>query len=92
MRVIGEIDKAGYKITVFKHEEKISIKLEKDLLEQTYKFRSGSLVDNLASATHFVDLLLANQVDQSFESMSLNRHKTLEEMVQQKPEDFPNIL
>ncbi|HOY13155.1 MAG TPA: hypothetical protein PLY70_08445 [Saprospiraceae bacterium] len=92
MRVIGEIDKAGYKITVFKHEEKISIKLEKDLLEQTYKFRSGSLVDGLESAKQFVDILLAKEVDESFRSMNKKRNETLEEMVQQKPEDFPNII
>ncbi|MBK7870450.1 MAG: hypothetical protein IPJ74_07085 [Saprospiraceae bacterium] len=47
MRIIGYIEHPVLKITVFKMDNKISIKFESGLYEQTYKFRSGDTISNL---------------------------------------------
>ena len=41
MRVIGNIDHPILKITAFKMDNKLSIKFESGLFEQTYKFRES---------------------------------------------------
>ena len=45
MRIIKEINKGLLKITVFKYQDKLSIKFEKDLNEILIKFRDGGLED-----------------------------------------------
>ncbi|MBL0098656.1 MAG: hypothetical protein IPP49_00200 [Saprospiraceae bacterium] len=42
MRIIGEFDLDQIKVTVFKMNERVSVKFEFNLLEQVYKFRDGS--------------------------------------------------
>jgi len=41
MRIISEWTKDDIRVTVFHMNGRYSIKLEKELLEQTYKFRDG---------------------------------------------------
>ncbi|MBK8820162.1 MAG: hypothetical protein IPN49_14135 [Saprospiraceae bacterium] len=50
--------------------EKISIKFEKDLLEQIYKFRDGSNVENYNDAIQFIDDLFFRKVFDIFFLMS----------------------
>ena len=45
MRIVGSIPHPRLKITVFKMNDRLSVKLESGLYEQTYKFRQGSGVD-----------------------------------------------
>lgn len=73
MRILGESEKSGVKITVFSMNEKISIKFEKDLLEQIYKFRDGSNVENYNDAIQFIDDLFFRKVFDIFFLMSENR-------------------
>ncbi len=47
MRILAEIPHPRLKITIFKHNDKLSLKLEKNLLEQIYKFREGSQLHNI---------------------------------------------
>ncbi len=53
MRIIGEFDHDAIKVTVFKMNEKISVKYEYNLMEQTYKFRDGSGIDTLEDVKRF---------------------------------------
>jgi hypothetical protein len=46
MRIIGNIDHPELKITIFKNDNRISVKLESGLYEQTYKFRDGEGIEN----------------------------------------------
>ena len=92
MRILGEIDQEGFKITVFKHEEKISIKFEKDMVEYLYKFRSGSVVDDLASAKQFVEESMKKQFAQPFTDLLNIRDSVLQQMLVEKEDEFPSIL
>ena len=67
MRIIGEIEHSNLKITVFQHDSRISIKFETGMYEQTYKFRTGGLVNDLEEAKTFVDAEVIAQVILQFE-------------------------
>ncbi|MFZ1705807.1 MAG: hypothetical protein WAT79_15785 [Saprospiraceae bacterium] len=75
MRIISEMDKEGLKITIFIMNGKISIKFERDLLEQTYKFRDGSQVVDLESAIAYIDAELLKEIRTIFSSMSELRYQ-----------------
>ena len=55
MRIIGNIDHKDLKITVFKMDNKLSIKFESGLYEQTYKFRSGDQMESFEDVKAIVD-------------------------------------
>jgi hypothetical protein len=75
MRILQEFEKKGIKYTVFSWNGKISIKCEKDLLEQIYKFRDGSGMDSAADAENFVDENFCDQIINIFELMSRQRYE-----------------
>ena len=93
MRIIGEIPHDFLKITVFKMNEKLSIKFEHDLLEQIIKFREGSAVNDLESAKAFVNLNLNQLVISNMEKLSVFRGEQLHHMNNQNEgTGFPEII
>ena len=70
MRIIGEIEHHSMKISVFKVTDKLSIKFEKNLLEQIYKFRDGSGIDTLENAKMLVSPALLAEVEAQFDIMA----------------------
>lgn len=75
MRILGEIEKQGIKFTLFSMNDKVSIKAERDLLEQIYKFRDGSNVENYQEAFNFIDEIFINNVQDIFKKMSSARYE-----------------
>ena len=76
MRVINEIFKPGYRVTIFHWNNKYIIKLETPMLEQTYKVdqfevASESDLENIFD-TEFEAKLMAR-----FESMRMDFHAAL---------------
>ncbi|MFZ2900628.1 MAG: hypothetical protein WA004_18485 [Saprospiraceae bacterium] len=55
MRIIGNIDHPDWKITVFKMDNRLSVKLETGLYEQIYKFRQGEGMETLEDIRAFLD-------------------------------------
>lgn len=55
MKIVGSIPHPFLKITIFKWNEKFSVKFEAGVLEQTYKFRDGEGVDSLKDVLNLVD-------------------------------------
>lgn len=47
MRIIGYLDFPGVKTTVFKMDNRLSVKFETGLYEQIYKFREGEGADTV---------------------------------------------
>lgn len=93
MRIIGEIDHQSMKISVFKVTDKLSIKFEKNLLEQIYKFRDGSGIDTLENAKVLVSPSVLKDVEAQFDSMARIRRNGLEKMISEsEDEDFPDIM
>lgn len=58
MRIIDEINRGDLKVTVFRMNERLSVKFEKDLTEIVYKFRDGSGFDEKNYKTFLSDALL----------------------------------
>lgn len=82
MRILKEFDTRGIKCTVFSWNGKISVKCEKDLLEQIYKFRDGSGLYTPDDAELFLDDSFFETVEQCFAQMAsirFGRCKTLQE-------------
>lgn len=85
MRIIGNIEHPILKITVFKMENRISVKFESGLYEQTYKFRSGEGIESFEEVEKVVDASFQAQVLQHLNLMheiknqAISRNITLEE-------------
>lgn len=92
MRVIGEFDAGEIKVTVFKMNERISIKFEKNLLEQTYKFRDGSAVSTLQEAQTFCSPETIDDINKIFDTMAAARSNSLISMIENQEEKFDVII
>ena len=92
MRIIGHIEHPSLKITVFHHDSRISIKFETGLYEQTYKFRTGGLVNDLQEAQAFVSPELMEQVLFHFQQMHQLKTSRLSSMAQEESEHFDEII
>jgi geranylgeranyl pyrophosphate synthase len=55
MRIIGNIEHPVLKITVFKMDNKLSVKFETGQYEQTYKFRESDELHDFESMQRLVD-------------------------------------
>lgn len=65
MHIIGDIPHSRYKITIFKMNHRLALKVEDQGYEQWYKFRDGELPDGLNTIKQLVDddfLLSATKV------------------------------
>lgn len=87
MRIIGEFDAGQIKVTVFKMNERVSIKLETGLLEQTYKFRDGSGVENVEQARQFCDEAFLDRVSAIFMTMATARNQRFDALLQNSAEE-----
>lgn len=92
MRIIGEFDAGDIKITVFKMNERISIKFEKNLLEQTYKFRDGSAIGSLEDAKTYCSEHTITEINDVFDAMSKSRSRSLNSMIENQEEKFDVIV
>ncbi len=55
MRIEGYIEHPVMKITIFKMDEKFSVKFETELYSQTYKIRTGNGLDSLEDIRRLVN-------------------------------------
>jgi len=69
MRIIGSIDHPDWKITVFKMDNRLSVKLETGLYEQTYKFRQGEGMDTIEDVQAFLNPDFLETAARHFSSM-----------------------
>lgn len=69
MRVIGNIEHPHLKITVFKMDNRISVKFENALYEQTFKLGQNEHTDSLEAVKKLVDTAFAEQVSAIFQQM-----------------------
>ncbi|MDF1696369.1 MAG: hypothetical protein P1U56_11075 [Saprospiraceae bacterium] len=91
MRIIGEINHAKYKITVLKMNEKVTLQIEDRLVSQSFAFRDGSGVKDLATAQQLLTPDFLSKVDARFAEMNKDYMDALEELNQDEFEDFEII-
>lgn len=91
MRIIGEIPYPAYKITVMKMNEKVTIQIEDRLVSQSYVFRDGSGVKDLATATQILNTEFMDKVKNRFVDMNADYMEALEQLHGDEVEDFEII-
>lgn len=69
MRIIGYLEHAYLKITVFQMDNRISVKFENDFAEQTFKLRIQEGLSGLSDVKAFVDREFIAQVEARFAQM-----------------------
>lgn len=77
MRILGYLDFPGVKTTVFKMDNRLSVKFETGLYEQTYKFREGEGADTLEAITQLVNEDFFQGVMVQFQQMHALRQQRL---------------
>lgn len=91
MRIIGEIQHSRYKITVLKMNEKVTIQIEDRLVSQSYVFRDGSGIKDLASAENLLDETFMKKVEARFVEMNKDYINALEKVHNEAFDDFEII-
>ena len=92
MRIIGEYEKESIKITVFKMDGKISVKLESNLMEQTYKFRDGSGIEKLEDVKEWTNEGFIFGVKEIFAQMGKLKIENIEKRMAKKLDSFDEII
>lgn len=84
MRIIGEIPHPQLKISIFKMGDRLSVKFENALFEQTYKFGTDDRLNNAETIQKFIDPAFIDRVLLQFQDMNKTR---LEAFARQFPAD-----
>lgn len=93
MRIIGHIEHPVLKITVFKMDNKLSVKFETGLYEQTYKFRESEELQDMESIQKLVDAPFIQLVEQHFGQMHRVKNDALSRFLPAEDETgFPEII
>ena len=73
MRIIGNIEHPVLKISVFKADNRISVKFENALYEQTFKLGEDERFANLPAVQQLVDTAMIEDVLAGFRQMHATR-------------------
>jgi predicted house-cleaning noncanonical NTP pyrophosphatase (MazG superfamily) len=73
MRIVGYIDHPVIKITVMQMNERFVLKLEANMLEQTYKFHEDDNLRTLADMEKIVDETFLQECIKRFAEMNTSR-------------------
>lgn len=92
MRIIGHIEHPILKITVFKMNEKLSIKFESGLYEQTYKLRSMDDIDKMEDIEKLVDEMFLEKVMEGLRTMHQTSQAALSRFLPEEEDDFESII
>lgn len=92
MRIIGYIQHPAMKVTVFKMDNRISVKFEIGLYEQTYKFRISEGLETIADVQRLVDQDFMKKVMDLFEPMHKLKQGGMERHFENLEEDFDEII
>ena len=92
MRIIGHIDHSSLKITVFKMDNKLSVKFETGLYEQTFKFRESNELSDFTAMQKLVDERLVEEVMENFAKMHRSKNEALGRFLPKAEEEFEEIL
>jgi len=93
MRIIGYIEHPVIKITVFKMDNKLSVKFESGLFEQTYKFRQSDDLEKIEDVQRLVDTTFINNVLAEFTTMNQLKNTALSRFLPESTSDeFDEII
>jgi len=92
MRIIGDIPHPSLKITVFKMDNKLSVKFETGLYEQTFKFRESEELHDFETMQKLVDAEFVNEVMENFAKMHRAKNAAMGRFLPTAKEEFEEII
>ncbi|MEO1516178.1 MAG: hypothetical protein AAFV95_14230 [Bacteroidota bacterium] len=92
MRIVGNIDHPSMKITIFQMDNKLSVKFETGLYEQTYKFRAGDQTDTSEDMRELVDAEFQQAVLEQFQQLHRLKMQALNRRRASEGERFEEII
>ncbi len=92
MRIVGSISHPVLKITIFRNDNRLSVKFESGLYEQTYKFRDGEGVDSVEDVYRVVDEGFISRVAALMQPMHETRIAALARQAGGEGEEFEEII
>lgn len=92
MRIIGNIEHPQLKITVFKMDNRLSVKFEAGLYEQTYKFRDGDGINTVEDVERLVNQAFMENVLHCFERMHRAKQASLASLAEPGMDEFEHII
>ncbi len=72
MRVVAELPHQDFKVTIFSMNQKFIVKMERGILEQTYKIAEMDLTDGVNSVFELLDEEFMNKVSARFKDMAVD--------------------
>jgi hypothetical protein len=93
MRIVGNIEHPILRITIFSNDNRLSVKFESGLFEQTYKFRDGEGIDKPDDIRRLVEGPFTASVLEQLQRMSEIRSAGLQRMhLQDQADEFDVII
>jgi hypothetical protein len=82
MRIVGYIEHPVLKITVMQMNNRFVLKLEANMLEQTYKFHEDDNLRTMADIEKLVDETFLNECLKRFSDMNKSRGESYQRNIQ----------
>jgi hypothetical protein len=92
MKIIGELSHPVMKITIFKMNEKLSVKFEHLQVEHIIKFRQGSGVETVEDVNTFFSPAYIDEIFNMIIATSKSRSNRFSELNDSALQKFPNII
>jgi hypothetical protein len=82
MRIVGYIEHPVLKITIMQMNNRFVLKLEANMLEQTYKFHEDDNLRTMADIEKLVDETFLNECLKRFSDMNKSRGESYQRNIQ----------
>lgn len=92
MRIIGHIEHPRLKITVFKMDNRLSLKIEDEYAEETFKFRQQEDLSTLEDVQRLADDSFLKATEQRLLQMRRQAADALARIAPPPPDEFDAIL
>ncbi len=92
MRIIGHIEHPRLKITVFKMDNRLSLKIEDEYAEETFKFRQQEGLSTLEDVQRLADDSFLKATEQRLLQMRRQAADALARIAPPPPDEFDAIL
>lgn len=92
MRIIGYVEHPNLKITLFKLNNRLSVKFESGLYEQVYKIRESEQINNTESLQKIIDKEFIKAVEEDFVKMHQRIIGAIQKITPKSEDEFDTIL
>ncbi len=94
MRILGTLPHPLLKITAFQHNHRLSLQIEKGLVQINFRFRESEDLKTLADLQRLADQTFLEHALQTLQSMERNKDLALQRFLDDKAseEEFPRIV